>query len=77
MNRPLVSMIAVAVALLASCGSANWRCVEDGQTQYSVNARGEVGRADKGCSCDEMRAFNVARFGDTDEASLRSDFGCR
>ena len=43
---------------------------------YSMSASGELGSADKGCSCAEIRAFELRTFGAVDEAALESDFGC-
>lgn len=36
----------------------------------------EIGGAGKGCSCSEIRAFELRTFGEVDEAALKSDFGC-
>lgn len=43
---------------------------------YSVNSSGEIGAANKGCSCDEIRQFELREFGEADDEALKSDFGC-
>jgi len=43
---------------------------------YSVSDSGELGSADKGCSCDEIRAFELREFGEVDEEALKNEFGC-
>ncbi len=69
----------LAVALLlgcASCGSETWTCEVRGKTMYSMSSSGAMGSADKGCSCSEIRAFELRNFGEVDEGALKSDFGC-
>jgi hypothetical protein len=43
---------------------------------FSMSSSGEIGGAGKGCSCSEIRAFELRTFGEVDEATLKSDFGC-
>tara|TARA_R110000744_G_C19216717_1_gene546644 strand:- start:34 stop:168 length:135 start_codon:yes stop_codon:yes gene_type:complete len=43
---------------------------------FSMSSSGEIGSAGKGCSCSEIRAFELRTFGEVDEAALKSDFGC-
>jgi len=43
---------------------------------YSVNTKGELGGAQKGCSCDEIRAFEYDNWGEVDEDAMKEDFGC-
>ena len=64
-----------AVLFLASCGE-DWSCKVDGKSLYSVSTSGKLGSADKGCSCQEIRAFEQRTFGEVDESALKSNFGC-
>jgi hypothetical protein len=73
--RRLSIPLVVAATLLSGCGE-DWSCQTSGKTMYSVSESGELGPADKGCSCEEMRAFELREFGEVDEAALESDFGC-
>ena len=59
-----------------SCSGEEWSCVEQGKSMYSVNSKGEMGSADKGCSCEELREFEYRHWGSVDEDALKSDFGC-
>ena len=43
---------------------------------YSVSSSGALGSADKGCTCEEIREFELRNFGSVDEDALKSDFGC-
>lgn len=61
---------------MTSCSNEEWFCQTRGKTMYSINSSGEIGSADKGCSCDEIRSFELRTFGEVDEAALKSDFGC-
>ena len=71
------ALVALGISLfLASCGGDDWRCVIDGKTMYSVSSSGKIGGAGKGCSCQQMRQFELQTFGSVDEEALRSDFGC-
>jgi hypothetical protein len=68
-------VLALAVGL-SSCSNETWTCQIRGKTMYSINASGELGGAGKGCSCAEIRLFELRTFGEVDEAALKSDFGC-
>lgn len=71
--------IALALTLaigLTSCSSETWTCHTRGKTMYSLSSSGELGSADKGCTCSEIRTFELHTFGEVDEAALKSDFGC-
>ena len=71
------SLCAISIALiLASCGKEEWTCVEQGKNMYSVNTKGHMGSADKGCSCEEMREFEIRHWGSVDKDALKNDFGC-
>jgi len=43
---------------------------------YSISDSGKLGGAGKGCSCQQIRSFELRAFGSVDEAALRNDFGC-
>ena len=62
--------------LLGSC-TEDWSCLEQGRSLLSISSSGQLGSADKGCTCDEMRTFELRTFGSVDEDALREDFGCR
>jgi hypothetical protein len=70
------SFIMIFPLLLISC-TENWSCVQQGDTLFSMSSSGAMGSADKGCSCDEIRSFELRTFGSVDEEALRADFGCR
>ncbi|MGH1543716.1 MAG: hypothetical protein ACRBHB_25175 [Arenicella sp.] len=62
---------------LASCrNQEEWYCKVDGKTMYSLSESGKLGSADKGCSCDEIRSFELKIYGEVDEQALKDDFGC-
>lgn len=61
--------------ILAACGD-KWTCTTSGTNMYSVNSSGEIGSASKGCSCEQIREFELRTFGKVDEQALKSDFGC-
>lgn len=70
-----VSAIVISIAMLVSCGK-EWSCQTKGKTMFSMSSSGEIGSADKGCTCNEIRSFELKEFGEVDEAALESDFGC-
>lgn len=72
----MVYRIFPLVLLLAGCGGTDWQCVERGKTMYSVDGHGNIGTADKGCSCIEIAAFEKELFGRIDYQALKEDFGC-
>jgi hypothetical protein len=66
-----------AILVLTACGDdEEWTCRIDGQNMYSTNESGELGSADKGCSCEEIRSFELRTFGEVDEEALQRDFRC-
>jgi len=67
--------IAIAV-MLSSCSNEEWNCKIDGKNMYSLSSSGKMGGAGKGCTCEQMRSFELTTFGSVDEAALASDFGC-
>lgn len=70
-------ILIMAVSLgMASCSNEEWTCQTRGKTMYSMNSSGELGSADKGCTCEEIRSFELRTFGEVDEVALKSDFGC-
>ena len=68
--------LAFLLLVIAGCSDEKWFCKTQGQTMYSMSESGEVGSAGKGCSCDEIRAFEQKVFGEVDEEALKTDFGC-
>ena len=43
---------------------------------YSQSASGDIGGAQKGCSCEQIRNHEYKHFRSVDEQALKSDFGC-
>ncbi|KZN61526.1 hypothetical protein N478_05485 [Pseudoalteromonas luteoviolacea S4060-1] len=43
---------------------------------FSKSSSGKIGSARKGCSCSEIRKFELREFAEVDEAALKKDFGC-
>ena len=75
------SLLLLCIALVFSVifdymGVPPWDCVIKNGTIYSLNESGYFGSAEKGCTCDEIRAFELSKFGEVDTAALKSDFGC-
>jgi len=70
-----IAIISLASIVLVGCNE-NWTCKVDGKTMYSISDSGEIGSADKGCTCEQIRQFEYNQFGEVDEEALRSDFGC-
>tara|TARA_E500000331_G_scaffold292244_1_gene289042 strand:+ start:296 stop:553 length:258 start_codon:yes stop_codon:yes gene_type:complete len=65
------------VSTISACGNdETWLCRVEGNTMYSISSSGNLGAANKACSCSEIRAFELKTFGRVDEAALRNDFGC-
>jgi len=64
--------------LLVSCSDEKWSCKvsENGNNMYSVNTKGELGGAQKGCSCSQIRAFEYKHWGYVDEEGMKEKFGC-
>ena len=71
-----ILLVLVSASMLASCGDETWSCQTRGQAMYSMSSSGEVGSANMGCSCAEIRAFELRTFGEVDEVALKSNFGC-
>ena len=65
----------VVILTLSGCGE-EWTCKVNNQVMYSISDSGELGGADKGCSCSEIRNFNLKVFGTVNDEKLKSDFGC-
>lgn len=65
----------VLITMLSSCGE-DWTCQTKGKDMFSMSASGMIGSADKGCTCEEIRSFELREFSRVDEAALKSDFGC-
>jgi len=69
---------ASGLLLIVSCAEKKeWSCRIDGDNMYSVTPSGEIGSADRGCTCQQMRDFEFRKFGSVDEDALRRDFGCK
>jgi hypothetical protein len=69
-------LIVITVLFISSCFQEDWRCVTRGQAMYSISDSGKLGGAGRGCSCQQIRSFELRTFGSVDEAALRNDFGC-
>lgn len=61
---------------LYGCSGDNWRCVTRGTAMFSLNDKDEIGSANKGCSCSEIRAWDKKILGEVDERRMRENFGC-
>jgi hypothetical protein len=70
-----VCFLFLLVNVLAGC-SEKWSCQIQNRTMFSISESGELGGARKGCSCDQIRAFELKEFGRVDEQALKDDFGC-
>ncbi len=71
------TLVLLAAASLLACGQdETWLCKVDGKAMYSINTSGHIGSADKGCSCEQIRSFELETFGEIDEQALKNDFGC-
>lgn len=64
------------IPLLLSCSQEEWHCITNGDAMYSQSSSGELGGAQKGCSCEQIRNHEYKHFGSVDEQALKSDFGC-
>lgn len=66
-----------AILIVVACGeNEEWYCRTEGESMYSVSASGELGSAKNGCSCEQIRSFELRTFGEVDEEALKNDFGC-
>ena len=75
-HSKITTILSICLALLGCSDNETWYCRIDGDAMYSISEAGAIGSADKGCSCQEMRAFEQRAFGSVDEQALNSDFGC-
>ena len=64
------------LALLISCSQEEWYCRTNGDMMYSQSKSGEIGGAQKGCTCEQIRNHELYHFKSVDEEALKSDFGC-
>lgn len=70
-------ILSLSFFLIACVGDdEKWTCQTLGETMFSRSSSGEVGAASKGCSCQEIKNFELKTFGEVDETALKSDFGC-
>lgn len=71
----------IIIALLNSCWNSSknqeeWSCIEDWTVMYSKNKSWTLGWAQKWCSCEEIRNFEIKTFWEVDEDALKNDFWC-
>ncbi len=68
----IIPLLIISLFLI-SCSKEEWRCVADSNldAMYSMSSSGEMGSADKGCTCDEIRAFEYKTFREVDEEALK------
>lgn len=62
--------------LIYSHYDVEWDCVERGNTMLSISEKGDLGPAEKACTCTGMADFERRKFGRVDYASLNKDHGC-
>lgn len=74
-NVVMVLLVVLSSVLLLSCDE-NWICQTKGKTMFSMSSSGKIGSAEKGCSCEEIKSFELSVHGRVDEAALKRDFGC-
>lgn len=78
-SKQVIASVLVAF-MLTSCSSEGpedgWRCEVRGQSMFSMSSDGQLGAAEKGCTCSEMADFNRRTFGEADYESLNEDHGC-
>ena len=72
-----VARFGLLCLILSSCGGENWSCRIEGVTMFSISDSGDLGGAQRGCSCDQIRDFEQRTFGAVDYDALRTNFGCR
>jgi hypothetical protein len=53
-----------------------WTCIERGNTMLSISENGDIGPAEKACTCTGMADFERRKFGRVDYAALNKDHGC-
>lgn len=63
--------------LIYSHYDVEWDCVERGNTMLSISENGDIGPAEKGCTCTGMADFERRKFGRVDYAALNKDHGCK
>jgi hypothetical protein len=64
------------ISLLVVGCSEDWKCETAEKSMYSVSSSGQIGAADKGCTCEQIKNFELKQFGQVDEDALKRDFGC-
>ena len=69
-------LLTIVLVTLVGCGGDDWSCVVRGETMFSMSSTGELGAANKGCTCEEMANFERRVFGTVDYQALNSDHGC-
>jgi len=68
-------LLLLILPLLFSCSQEEWYCRTNanGDMMYSQSASGEIGGAQKGCSCEQIRNNEYKYFRSVDEQALKSD----
>lgn len=66
------------VTFLSSCWSNKviWTCTEDWTVMYSKDQNWNLWSADKWCSCEQIKDFEMRTFWEVDYDALKSDFWC-
>jgi hypothetical protein len=76
MNILKIAVIIVLITIITACSNEDWTCKIIDKTMLSMSSSGAIGSADKGCSCEEVRSFELRIYGEVDESALKNDFGC-
>ena len=69
-------LVIVLLFFLTSCSKENWHCYIDGKDMWSISDSGNIGPANYGCSCKQIRDHAYLNWGYVDEDVMKSDFGC-
>ena len=65
----------VIILFYRSC-SEEWQCIIDGDIMYSKSNKGNLGGAEKGCSCNQIYQFEYKIWGEVNTYNLNKKFGC-
>ena len=74
-----ITILLILSIILSSCWWGNWEkwfCVEDWDLMYAKSTKWNIWWAQKGCSCSEIRTFELKIFWEVDEEALKKDFWC-
>ena len=80
-------LICFSSLLLNSCKDEKWTCKIDTDQKnlsdinhvgkmYSLSESGKRGGAEKGCSCLQIRTFELKNYSGITEKLLKEEFGC-